>query len=74
MTSPARVPILQIRLIRPRALVDNLATPLTAAARAALDPATTYTRHIRTARRAGHVRLYLTATRRETLDADHTTP
>lgn len=59
-------PAVQVRLIGPRALVDQLAPSLAHAARAALGASTTYTIQRRPARRAGHVRLYLTATRKET--------
>jgi hypothetical protein len=65
MTTPVRPPVLQVRLIGPRPLVDQLAATLATAARAALGPVTTYTMHTRTARRTGHVRLYLTATTKE---------
>ena len=55
-------PTLHIRLIGPLGLVDTIAADLATAARGALGPGTRITRQTRTARRTGHVRLYLTAT------------
>jgi hypothetical protein len=64
-------PTLQIRVIGPRFLVDQLTYPASYAAKTALGPDVAYTRQTRTAQRAGHVRLYPTATRKEINPDDH---
>ena len=66
MTEPATRPVLHLRLIGPRALVEPLAATLAAGVRAHLGTDTTCTTQTRTARQTGHIRLYLTASRRET--------
>lgn len=66
MSTPMkRVAILQVRLIGPRLLVAQLAPTLATAARTLLGTSVSYTAQTLAARRAGHVRHYLTVTRKE---------
>jgi hypothetical protein len=72
MTTPATRPVLHLRLIGSRALVEPLAATLAAGVRAHLGTNTTCTTQTRTTRQIGHIRLYLTATRKEnTTDDQH---
>ena len=71
MPKTDRVTLLQVRLIGPRLLIAQLAPILAAAARTLLGAGVTYTAQTLAARRAGHVRHYLTVTRKENPPHDH---
>lgn len=65
MTTPATRPVLQVRLIGPPALVDELTHILTVTLGRQLGPGTTCKRSTHPASRAGLIRRYITTTRKE---------
>jgi hypothetical protein len=68
MPQPATPPVLHVRVVGPPALVDELTRTITAAVGRQLGPGTTCRHSTHPARRTGHIRRYITATRKETTD------
>lgn len=65
MADTRPVPLLQVRVIAAPDHAQALVAQLTQRARELLGPAVEIRTQTRSARRTGHVRLYLTATRKE---------
>ena len=70
MPTPTRAPIAHIRVIAATGHAQALIADITAHARTVLGENATYRIHTRPARRTGHLRAYLTVTRKEDPDAD----
>jgi hypothetical protein len=71
MPQPATPPLLHVRIIGPPPLVDELTGTITTAVGRLLGPGTTCRRSTHPASRAGHIRRYITTTRKDQPD-DHT--